>query len=125
MFSRLNVRTKLLVMLLPAALGRLFPGLGRRVTAEGGDVATEEHHGSWTPTCDDQWEDAEATLDEQGKKGGDGPKGDDCHGGGGGHYPPAPIQITLPNPVIDYGGSLKAKGKGTIQRHRHAAAVTA
>ena len=80
--------------------------------AEGGDVATEEHHGSWTPTCDDQWENSEASLDEQGKKGGDGPKGDDCHGGGGGHYPPAPIQITLPNPVIDYGGSLKAKGKG-------------
>ena len=26
-------------VLLPAALGRLFPGLGRRVTAEGGDVA--------------------------------------------------------------------------------------
>lgn len=26
-------------VLLPAALGRLFPGLGRRVAAEGGDVA--------------------------------------------------------------------------------------
>lgn len=34
---------------------------------------------------------------------------EDCDGG---QYPPAPKQVWLPNPVVDYGQDLMAKGKG-------------
>ncbi|MFN8023878.1 MAG: hypothetical protein U0Q03_20265 [Acidimicrobiales bacterium] len=86
-------------------------GFAGTASANNGGDEGGEGHGSWTPKCNN-WEDEEATLDEQNKGGGDHHDGDDCHGGGGGNYPPAPIQIVVPNPVIDYGNSLKAKGKG-------------
>lgn len=82
------------------------------ITLMAGTAAAEGVDETWTPpTCevkeipDAQSESGSEIIETYSAQYDD----MDCDGG---QYPPAPKQVWLPNPVVDYGQDLMAKGKG-------------